>query len=84
MAVEEDDVPVEQLLGTVQAAALARRKPGTIRQWANRGHLVERRRDARGWPLYAVQDIYAAEKAARDRDESGRSWEAVNRALPGV
>lgn len=64
------DLPA--LLTTVEAAKLCRVKPGTVRQWVNRGHL-DYARDDDGEPLtrdgvrvFRQLDVARAEHATRD------------------
>lgn len=69
---------MDDLLTTRQAADLAFRKPGTIAAWVTRGLLPVADRDRRGWPLFLARDVMAAERTARERDDTGRSTEALD------
>lgn len=72
------------LLGTIDAAKLARRSPATIRSWAHRGWLVPVRYDrppgghGKPRPMYRRDDVWEAEKMARERDDTARSARAVH------
>ncbi|MEV6124887.1 MerR family transcriptional regulator [Streptomyces sp. NPDC052077] len=49
------------------SAGAAEVKPGTVRQWASRGHLPRAGLDPHGHPLYALADLARAERALRPR-----------------
>lgn len=50
-----------------QAAEQAGVRPGTIRQWVNRGLLAPAGRTADGHNLYRLLDVARAELSTRDR-----------------
>jgi DNA-binding transcriptional MerR regulator len=53
-------------LTTAEAASLAGVKPGTIRQWRNRGWLAAQGLDERGYPVHSREAVRAAEKRVRE------------------
>ncbi|MEU6340284.1 MerR family transcriptional regulator [Streptomyces sp. NPDC088354] len=50
-----------------QAAEAAEVKPGVIRLWKHRGHLMPAAKDDHGRPLFLAVDVIRAEKATRQR-----------------
>lgn len=68
------EIPPSGLVPATLAAQVAGVKPGTIRQWRNRGHLDYARdidgrefRDAEGHLLFDVIDVINAEYKTRER-----------------
>lgn len=57
---------VRVLVDTLAAAEAVNRPPGTIRRWAHEGLITARGRDRRGRTLYALADVYRAERARRE------------------
>lgn len=55
------------LITTDQAAALAKVKPGTIRQWVARGKLPKAGLDEQGRSLFEPRAVALAEVATRER-----------------
>ena len=53
-------------LTTPEAAALVGVKPGTIRQWRNRGWLAPQGLDERGYPVHSREAVRAAERRVRE------------------
>ena len=56
----------DAMLTTAEAALVAGVAAGTIRAWASRGRLKNAGYDERGWPLYELQAVQAAEERVRD------------------
>jgi DNA-binding transcriptional MerR regulator len=54
-------------LTTAESAELVGVKPGTIRQWRNRGYLVPQGLDERKRPLHTREAVRAAEKLVRQQ-----------------
>ena len=74
MAHEEVEIPQSGLVNTSLAARLVGVKPGTIRQWKNRGHLAVATdtdgaefRDQSGRPLFDFRDVIEVEYKLRER-----------------
>lgn len=68
------EIPPSGLVNTDLAAQIAGVKPGTIRQWKNRGHLKvavdtdgREFRDPKGRPLFDYLDVIEAEYKLRER-----------------
>lgn len=59
--------PPARLVTARLAATLAHRRPATVRWWAHRGWLTPTGRDAHGYPLYDVLDVWRCERAVRAR-----------------
>lgn len=59
--------PDQRLLTTIEAAAVAHVKPGTIRQWRYRQHLTPHSFDETGHPLYLELHVLEAERDTRRR-----------------
>jgi DNA-binding transcriptional MerR regulator len=55
------------LLDIRQAAELCGVKPGTVRQWVNRGHLAKAGLDEHGRSLFDPVALARAEHATRER-----------------
>ena len=58
---------LEQLFGTVEAAALMGVSTVTIHSWRRRNHLTPAAFDVNGWPLYRGMDLLRAEAKTRRR-----------------
>lgn len=68
------EIPPSGLVNTALAAQIAGVKPGTIRQWKNRGHLQvateadgSEFRDPAGRPLFHYLDVIEVEYQLRER-----------------
>lgn len=73
------DLPIEQLLSTVDASRHAGVTVAAIRKWVQRGHLDVAMRDGRGRPLFRWIDVAKAEYATRasaNRKYQHRSYAA--------
>lgn len=74
MARTDIELPASGLVHADLAAEIAGVKPGTIRQWKNRGHLETAKdvdgvelRDNQGRQLFEVLDVIEVEYKLRDR-----------------
>ena len=72
------EIPASGLVNTDLAAQIAGVKPGTIRQWKNRGHLEvatdtdgREFRDPHNRPLFNFMDVIEVEYKLRERARRG-------------
>lgn len=64
---------MDELVGTEEAAAIARVTPSTIRSWKHRKQLKPSGLDDRNRPLYKVGDVIRTEAATRRRHTGQRT-----------
>ncbi|TYK45181.1 hypothetical protein [Actinomadura decatromicini] len=78
MSRDDIEIPSSGLVNSDLAAQIAGVKPGTIRQWKNRGHLKVAKdtdgtefRDPKGRPLFDFRDVIEVEYKLRERARRG-------------
>lgn len=63
------------MLSVAEAAAMVRKKPGTIRQWLFRKRIFPDGLDERQRPLFKPETVRAAERLVRENGIRGNGWD---------